>query len=85
VFSLWFGVVDFMIQPLFNHISRKNEFAADAFAESSVGTTENLQSALLKLREKSHVMPISHPWFSNVYHSHPPLIERLEKMKTSTS
>jgi STE24 endopeptidase len=80
VFSLWFGVVDFATQPLENYISRRNEFSADAFAKLHIGESQSLGSALLKLREKSHVMPISHPLFSRVYHSHPPLLERLRGM-----
>ena len=39
-----------------------------------------LGDALLKLRENSQVMPITHPLFSAVYYSHPPLLERLSKM-----
>jgi STE24 endopeptidase len=37
----------------------------------------DLREALLKLREKSRMLPLSHPLFSRVYHSHPPLLERL--------
>ena len=32
VFSLWFGLVSFLLQPLTNALSRRHEFAADAFA-----------------------------------------------------
>lgn len=80
VFGLWFGIIDFIMQPLENFLSRKNEFAADAFAKAHVGGSEKLCSALLKLRERSNVMPISHPLFSSFYHSHPPLLERLSTM-----
>jgi STE24 endopeptidase len=77
VFSLWFGLLDFVLQPLSNTISRRNEFAADRFAKEHTGGASELGSALLKLRETSSGMPISHPAFSAVYHSHPPLLERL--------
>jgi len=80
VFSLWFGPVGFLLQPITNHLSRKNEFAADAFALEHIQNKKLLGDALLKLRENSHVMPISDPAFSAVYHSHPPLMERLEAM-----
>lgn len=80
VFSLWFGLVDFLLSPLENFLSRRNEFAADRFARTAMGNATDLHSALLKLREKSHAMPLSHPWFSGVYHSHPPLLERLEAL-----
>ncbi len=77
VFGLWFGIADFILQPMENHLSRRNEFAADRFAKAQVGNASELGAALLKLREKSSAMPISHPAYSNVYHSHPPLLERL--------
>ncbi len=80
VFSLWFGPINFILQPLLSQISRRNEFQADAFALQHIEDKRNLGDALLKLRENSHLMPISHPWYSGVYHSHPPLLERLSAM-----
>jgi STE24 endopeptidase len=80
VFSLWFGLVSFLFQPFSSYLSRKNEFAADAFALQHIPKRNLLGDALLKLREKSNLMPISHPLFSRFYHSHPPLIERLSAM-----
>lgn len=78
VFFLWFGLVDFFISPFQSWLSRKNEFAADDFAKKELGDSAMLSSALKKLRESNHAMPISHPLFSMVYHSHPPLLERLK-------
>lgn len=80
VFSIWFGLIGFFINPLESYLSRRNEFAADRFAVENVGGAEDLGQALLKLREKSHAMPITHPWFSMFYYSHPPMIERLSAM-----
>ena len=80
VFSLWFGLVSFLLQPLGNALSRRHEFAADAFALASGATAAELGSALRKLREKSRLLPLSHPLYSRVYHSHPPLLERLRAM-----
>lgn len=80
VFSLWFGLGSFLFQPLASYLSRRNEFAADAFALKYIPKRNLLGDALLKLREKSNLMPISHPLYSRFYHSHPPLIERLSAM-----
>ena len=44
----------------------KNEFAADAFALDHVESKKLLGDALLKLRENSNVIPISHGAFSAV-------------------
>jgi STE24 endopeptidase len=80
VFSLWFGPINFILQPLLSQISRRNEFQADAFALQNIEDQRKLGDALLKLRENSQMMPLSHPWYSGVYHSHPPLLERLSAM-----
>ncbi len=80
VFSLWFGPIALVLAPFGNAVSRRNERAADAFAVAQLGSAETLGSALLKLRERSHALPLSHPLFSRVYHSHPPLLERLQAM-----
>lgn len=80
VFSLWFGLAGFLIQPFSSMISRRHEFQADAFALKSIEDRRALGDALLKLRETSHSMPIAHPLYSAFYHSHPPLLERLKAM-----
>ena len=80
VFGLWFGLVSFLVQPLGNALSRRHEFAADAFALGNGASATELGSALRKLREKSRLLPVTHPLYSRVYHSHPPLLERLRAM-----
>jgi len=80
VFGLWFGLVSFLLQPLENAVSRRHEFAADAFALRSGATAGELGAALRKLSEKSRHLPVTHPLYSRVYHSHPPLLERLRTM-----
>jgi STE24 endopeptidase len=80
VFGLWFGLVSFLLQPLGNALSRRHEFAADAFALRNGASAAELGSALRKLREKSRLLPVTHPLYSRVYHSHPPLLERLRAM-----
>lgn len=84
VFSLWFGLIEFYLQPLQTWFSRRNEFAADEFAKKTLGTGENLVSALKKLREKSSIMPIAHPLYSAMYYSHPPMLERIKTLNSST-
>lgn len=82
VFSLWFGLVSFLIRPVSSYLSRRNEFAADRFAVEHVGKTQTLAEALLRLREKSHALPIVHPWYSMMYYSHPPMIERIGRLRS---
>jgi STE24 endopeptidase len=80
VFGLWFSLASFLLQPLQNALSRRQERAADAFAVRSGVATAELGSALLRLRETSRLLPVSHPLYSWVYHSHPPLLERLRAL-----
>jgi STE24 endopeptidase len=77
IFGLWFSLLEFLLQPLWNAMSRRHEFAADTFAVRAGAAAADLREALLKLREKSRLLPLSHPLYSRVYHSHPPLLERL--------
>ncbi len=83
VFSMWFSLISFVISPLMSFLSRKNEFAADAFAVNVTGNQKDLGEALINLSKSNHSMPIAHPLYSLVYYSHPPLLERLEAMKFS--
>lgn len=79
MFSLWSGLFGFLTQPLMTHWSRVHEFEADQFAKNVLqGRPDDLMSALKKLRETSHSLPVVHPWYSAFYYSHPPLLERLE-------
>jgi STE24 endopeptidase len=81
VFGAWLSLVGFLLQPVGAAISRRHEFAADRFAVAQGASSRDLASALLKLREKSRALPLSHPVYSRVYHSHPPLLERLAALE----
>jgi STE24 endopeptidase len=83
VFGLWFSLASFLFQPVENAISRRHEFAADSFALRAAGASgSELASALRKLREKSRMLPLTHPLYSAMYHSHPPILERLRALAT---
>jgi len=84
VFSLWFGLLEFYLQPFQTWFSRRHEFEADHFAKSTLGSGQDLMSALKKLREKSSIMPIVHPLYSAMYYSHPPMLERIKMLQTDS-
>ena len=85
VFGLWFSLVSLVFQPVENAISRRHEFAADDFAVRTGGATgAELASALRKLREKSRLLPVTHPLYSRIYHSHPPILERLRALGSAS-
>ncbi len=76
IFALVSGSVSFWLSPLFNALSRRHEYEADAFAAGLTGSTNPLMSALRKLHEKNLSNLTPHPWYSSFHYSHPTLIER---------
>ena len=55
---------------------RRFEYQADSFAKS-LGFSEKLKTALIKLHKDNLSFPIADPLFSAFHHSHPTLLERL--------
>ena len=72
------AVLDFAMTAL----SRRFEFQADDFAAKVLGRGDKLQSALIKLNNDNLGFPIYDKLFSAWHHSHPPILERLEVLKT---
>lgn len=76
LFSLLSGAVTFWIAPLFNLLSRKFEYEADAYAAKTMNEADSLIGALRKLNEKNLSNLTPHPLYSGFYYSHPTLLER---------
>lgn len=79
-FGILYSPVSFLLGIFMNIISRKNEFQADAFASENYNP-EALSSALKKLtaRNLSNLTP--HPLYVFFNYSHPPLLERLKRLR----
>ncbi len=76
-FGMLYTPISKVLGVMFNILSRKNEFQADAYAaQTSNGAA--LQAALkkLSLHNLSNLMP--HKWFVFFHYSHPPLLQRLQ-------
>jgi STE24 endopeptidase len=80
VFGILYSPLSLIIGLLTNYISRKNEFAADKFVVDNF-TPKLLAEGLKKLSVKnlSNMMP--HPAYVFFHYSHPPLLQRLEKLE----
>ena len=80
VFGILYSPLSLVIGLLTNYISRKNEFAADRFVVDNF-KPELLAEGLKKLSVKnlSNMMP--HPAYVFFHYSHPPLLQRLEKLE----
>jgi len=82
LFGLIGGLFTFWLSPLFNILSRKHEYEADAFARDVVGDWKPLSAALRNLSEKNLSNLLPHPAYSGFHYSHPTLLEREAAMKT---
>ena len=76
-----YSSVSEIISPLVNWSSRRDEYAADAFAKKVCGTGEYLISGLVKLNSEnlSELLP---PKLYVIWNfSHPTLVERVKALK----
>ena len=80
VFGILYSPLSLVIGLLTNWISRKNEFAADHFVKENF-RPEVLADALKKLSVKNLSNMIPHPAYVFFHYSHPPLLQRLEKLE----
>jgi len=79
-FTMLFTPVSMILGIGMNWLSRKNEFEADEFAKLTFAGAP-LAEALktLSIKTLSNINP--HPWYVFVNYSHPPLLERLERLE----
>ena len=79
VFGILYSPVSMLSGLLFNFISRRFEYQADAFA-AGMGLGEALGDALVGLSEKNLGNLTPHPFYVFVHYSHPTLTDRLSKL-----
>lgn len=81
---LYSPILTAFFEPLISSFSRSYEFGADEFSASIVDKNDMIL-ALKKLSSENKAFPISHPIYSFVYHSHPSLYERINKLENFSS
>ena len=79
-FTMRFAPLSMVMGIGMNWLSRKHEFEADAYAKETFGG-KPLAEALKTLSVKSLSTIHPHPWYVFVNYSHPPLLERLERLE----
>jgi STE24 endopeptidase len=79
-FTMLFSPISMFLGIGTNWLSRKHEFEADEFAKTTFAG-KPLAEALktLSVKTLSNINP--HPWYVFVNYSHPPLLERLERLE----
>ena len=80
VFGILYSPLSLVIGLLTNWVSRKNEFAADHFVKENF-KPELLTEALKKLSVKNLSNMLPHPAYVFFHYSHPPLLQRIEKLE----
>jgi STE24 endopeptidase len=81
LFSMAVPLYTFWFTPLSSWISRRREFEADAYAAGETGP-DGLIAGLLKLYKENASPVITDRIYSAFYHSHPPALERVKRLKS---
>jgi len=75
------AIVAFPLAPLSSWLSRRDEREADRFACELTGQPEALATALIKLSRENLANLHPHPLYAHFHYSHPPVVERVRKLK----
>ncbi len=79
VFAVLYSPISMVTGLFFNYLSRRFEYQADGFA-ADMGYGKELADALIGLSEKNLGNLTPHPAYVFVHYSHPPLMQRIEKL-----
>ncbi len=80
-----FGPAGYFAQPLGAALSRTFEREADDFALSLISKGEPMVNAFKRLAADNLANLFPHPLYAWFYYSHPPLVERISRLKTLSS
>jgi STE24 endopeptidase len=76
-----FSIISFPFIPLSSYFSRKHEYEADMFASALTSDSGSLATSLIKLSKDNLSNLHPHPLFAKFYYSHPPVVERVNKLR----
>ena len=74
----------FLLQPLFNYLSRRAEFRADKMG-AELGGKKELHSALIKLARENKSFPKTSKLYALFHHTHPTILERLAHLEEESA
>jgi len=75
------GPFTFYLKPLFSWWSRRHEYQADHFVQTSTSYSGAFKAALKRLGKDNLSNPVPHPLFSFYHHSHPTILDRLRALE----
>ncbi len=85
ILSLLASLAGFAVSPLWSALSRRDEYQADRFACDLSGDAEALAAALVKLSRDNLANLRPHPVYAAFHYSHPPVIERVRRLRDRSS
>ncbi len=77
------SIVSFPFSPVFMYISRRYENEADRFSYELTGNHQGMISALIKLSKDNLSNLHPHPLYVIFHYSHPPVLERIRRLRDS--
>jgi len=77
------SMLAFPFTPFSSWLSRRHEWEADRYATELSGQPEALASALIKLSAENLANLHPHPLFAWFYYSHPPVVERVQRLQVA--
>jgi len=81
VILLFLGsLIAFPFTPFSSWLSRRHEWQADQFARELSNAPDALASALIKLSRENLANLHPHPLYAKFYYSHPPVVERVQRL-----
>ncbi len=80
-FGFLYSPVNLLVSILFNIISRKHEYEADAYAAKTTNMPEKLISGLKQLSQENLSNLTPHPFHVFLHYSHPPVLERIDALR----
>src|SRR5262249_5113964 len=80
-FALLFAPIELVLSIGTHAYSRRNEFAADAYAARTTGGGESLAQGLKRLSADSLSNLTPHPLHGFLHCSHPPVLKRIQALR----
>lgn len=75
------SLIAFPFTPVSAWLSRRDERQADRYACELHGNPEDLASGLVSLARDNLANLHPHPWYAAFYFSHPPVVERVRRLR----
>jgi STE24 endopeptidase len=84
-FGMLYAPIDLILSLFMNIRSRKHEYDADKFSVTNTKDPQSMIDALKKLSEHNLSNLTPHPFYAFLHYSHPPVIQRIEAIKSIKS